>query len=122
MNAADEELIRSLPAALAERSRYLSNRPPASSGEFVLYWMHHAVRGHENPALNLALTLANQLRLPVLVYQGLGGGHPYDNDRHQTFILQGARDAHLELGKRGVRAVFHVDPIGRKPSPLHYLF
>ncbi len=107
MNAAADELIRSLPAALAERSRYLSNRSPAPSGEFVLYWMHHAVRGHENPALDVALTLANQRRLPVLIYQVLGGRHPYDNDRHHTFILQGARDDHLELGKRGVRAVFH---------------
>jgi len=121
MQPSTEKIVRSLPIGLAERSRSLASRPEALAGEFVLYWMHHAVRGHENPALDVALTLANRRRLPVLVFQGLGGRHPYNNDRHHTFILEGARDAHVELGKLGVRAVFHHDPTGRKPSPLHWL-
>ncbi len=59
--------------------------------------------------------------LPVLVYQGLGGNHSYDNDRHHTFIMQGARDAHRELQERGMRAVFHLDRKGDQPSPLRQL-
>jgi hypothetical protein len=47
-----------------------------TGAELVLYWMHHAVRGHENPALDAALALGNELDLPALVYQGLGGNQP----------------------------------------------
>ncbi len=110
-----------LPERLAERTRALSNARAVMPGAFVLYWMHHAVRGHDNPALDTALTFANALKLPVLVYQGLGGRHRYNNDRHHTFILQGAKDAHAQLQARGVRAVFHLDTTGEQPSPLQSL-
>lgn len=113
--------IPALPIALAERSRDLNAAVVKRDGEFVLYWMHHAVRGHENPALDVALVLANEYRLPMLVYQGLGGGHQFNNDRHHTFILQGARDAHRELRSGGIDAVFHLDTSVRVPSPLRDL-
>jgi photolyase PhrII len=110
-----------LPKHLAERTRALASARADTTGEFVLYWMHHAVRGHENPALDTALTFGNALNLPVLVCQGLGGQHRFNNDRHHTFILQGARDAHAGLLARGVRAVFHLDSTGARPSPLKAL-
>jgi len=34
--------------------RLLDERPMPDSGLYVVYWMHHAVRGHENPALDTA--------------------------------------------------------------------
>lgn len=83
--------------------------------------MHHAVRGHENPALDVAIELANGLSLPVLVYQGLGGTHPYNSDRHHAFILEGARDARREIEARGVRAVFHLASDPAAGSPLRDL-
>ena len=55
----------------------------------------------------------NHADLPLLVYQGLGGGHRFDNDRHHTFILEGARDAHRELRERGIAPVFHAGRDGR---------
>lgn len=55
-----------LPAHLRERLRALGERAPASAGELVLYWMHHAVRGHENPALDAALLMAEALAGRVL--------------------------------------------------------
>ena len=44
-----------------------------------------------------------------------------NNDRHHTFILQGARNAHSELCRLGVRALFHLDPTGPDESPLRKL-
>ncbi|MGB1109667.1 MAG: deoxyribodipyrimidine photo-lyase, partial [Gammaproteobacteria bacterium] len=116
-----EELITLLPQHLSERSRPLNASKTSTTGEFVLYWMHHAVRGHENPALDAALIIADQLSVPVLVYQGLGGNHPYQNDRHHSFIMEGARDAHHELAQRGIRAVFHLPRGAKAPSPLNGL-
>ncbi len=117
---ADFRLITDLPPHLRERSRWLAERSVNPAGDVVLYWMHHAVRGHDNPALDVALTLAGRLGLPVLVYQDLGGA-PYDNDRHHTFVLQGARDAQRELRKRGISAVFHLERRDQRPCPLQSL-
>ncbi len=113
----------SLPEHLRERVRPLSadaaQEPPIKDrGRLVLYWMHHAVRGHENPALDVALHAANGLGLPLLVYQGLAGPHRYNSDRHHSFILEGARDAHAQLAARGLRAVFHLPSDPAAPSPL----
>ena len=63
--------VNGLPHHLFERVRVIRNAPVGTSGDFVLYWMHHAVRSHENPALDTALYVATQLKVPVLVYQGL---------------------------------------------------
>lgn len=54
--------------------------------------MRTAVRGHENPALDVAITRANDRGVPVLVYHGVSERHPYPSDRHHAFILEGARD------------------------------
>ena len=81
-----------LPSHLAERVRVIQKAPLVANSDFVLYWMHHAVRSHENPALDTALCIAGQLNLPVLVYQGVGGRHPFNSDRHHTFIMEGARE------------------------------
>lgn len=110
-----------LPAHLRRRCRSLNQRQVRADGDFVLYWLHHAARGHENPALDAALVLGEALGRPVLVYQGLGGGHRHDSDRHHRFILEGARDVQDELAARGVRHVFHLPHDPRAPSPLHGL-
>jgi hypothetical protein len=45
---------------------------------------------------------AAQLKLPMLVYQGLGGRHPFNSDRHHTFIMEGAREVQQQLQDRGI--------------------
>lgn len=111
-------VLEALPAYLHGRTRSLSNGSIRSNRSFVLYWMHHAVRAHENPALDVALHAANQLELPVLVYQGLSGRHPYNSDRHHTFILEGARDVAKALDDRGIAYHFYLGPDPAAPSPL----
>jgi photolyase PhrII len=110
-----------LEARLAERCVELQAGPPRAEGEFVLYWAHHALRAHHNPALEAAAAIARGHGLPLLVYQGLGGRHRYNADRHHRFILEAARDFAGELEERGQRLAFHlpVDPIA--PGPLQGL-
>jgi len=91
---------------LLARLRPLQDAPPRADGKYVLYWTHHALRADESPALDVAILLANTLNIPLLVYAGLGGAHPYNNDRHHTFILQGARDLAVSLRTRNVTLVF----------------
>ena len=121
MKHAADEGIAALPERLAERSRIITASDAPMRSEFVLYWMHHAVRGHENPALDVAILEGNRLGLPVVVYQGLNGHHRYNNDRHHTFSLEGARDAHRELAMLGVRPVFHLEKSAGGRSRLREL-
>ena len=113
--------IQFLPQHLRERVRILQESALKRQRPYVLYWMHHAVRGHENPALDTALHIGNSLNLPVLVYQGLGGQHPYNYDWHHTFIMEGARDVQDELGQRGISHAFFLGPKPSEPTPLVFL-
>lgn len=120
----DPRLFGSLPTHLAERVRPLNGRAASSDGEFVLLWLHHAVRGHENAVLDVAVDLANRLDHPVLIYQGLGGDHRFNSDRHHTFILEGARDLDGQLRERTngcIRFAFHLPEDRSSPSPLREL-
>ena len=110
-----------LPHRLSERVRVIQEAPANAAGDFVLYWMHHAVRSHENPALDTALWFAAQLNLPVLVYQGLGGRHPFNSDRHHTFIMEGAQEVQQSLKEQGIRHVFYLGRQPAKPTPLRSL-
>ena len=111
-------MIKRLPSYLSERVRVIQNGPIAADGDFVLYWMHHAVRSHENPALDTALSIAAKFELPVLVYQGLGGRHRFNSDRHHTFIIEGAREVQQRLHERHIAHVFYLGRQPIQPSPL----
>jgi photolyase PhrII len=98
-----------LPRHLQERTRLVVERPVNRAGRYLLYWMRTAMRAVENPALDVALVLAQQHNLPLLVYQGLSQRYPYANDRHHLFIMQGARDVAEELRARGINYVLHLE-------------
>ncbi len=115
MSASIREAI---PAPWRMRCRILTDRPAPGTGGYVLYWMHHAMRGHDNPALDVARLLAVAYDRPLLVYQGLAGAHPYNSDRHWWFILQGAREVAAELAAAGVRYAFHGPTDPAHPSPM----
>lgn len=72
----------------------------ASEGQSVLYWMQNAQRGRDNPALDAALALGNELQLPVLVLFVLTV-YPDANLRHYTFLLQGLEETARDLSRRG---------------------
>ena len=110
-----------LPEHLSERISVIRNRPVDPSKEYVLYWMHHALRDHENPAIDVAVAIGNRIGKPVLVYQGLGGNHSYNSDRHHVFIMEGARDVQQGLKRRGIAYRFYLPENPRKPTPLRAL-
>ena len=111
----------SLTPELSERTVLLTDAEPQNEGEFILYWAHHALRVDDNPALEAAASVAQQLDLPLLVYQGLGGRHRYNSDRHHRFIMQAARDFADQLAGVGQRLVFHLPEDPARPGPLGQL-
>lgn len=94
---------------------------PPADGAYVLLWARTALRAHENPALDAALAAAAALDRPVLVYQGLTERYPFANDRHHTFILEGARDFHRDLAARGIASALHVEREGHRGPHLRTL-
>lgn len=110
-----------LPPHLKERTRRIGGRAENEAGRFVLYWMRTAMRAHENPALDVALSLASARRLPLRVYQAVSERYPYASDRHHTFLLEGARDVARELAARGIPYGLHVELPGRRGPYLRLL-
>jgi photolyase PhrII len=109
MTVTASELVRGLSEQLRERCCIFRAQSPNGAGEFVLYWMRTAVRVDENPALEVAIGIANQLGLPLLVYHAISERYPYASDRHHIFMLQGARDVQASLGARKIGYAFHLE-------------
>lgn len=100
------KLIECLPEHLRERSRLV--RPGSHDGGFILYWMASAIRTDENPALDVAIKLAESLDRQLLVYQALSPRYKFASDRHHAFIMQGAKDVQSQCVEAGVSYAFHL--------------
>lgn len=90
------------------RQRISIFRDGKIEGKYVLYWMKHAVRAHENPALDVALQISKNLSLPLLVYQEISEEEPYASERRFAFEIDGARDVQQELRQRSIDYLFWI--------------
>ncbi len=104
-----------LPSALQKLShdpRILIRRSgaPERDGKCVVYWMQRAERGVDNPALDVAIQVANELDLPVLVYFSAISNFPSANLRHYVFLNQGLRDVEEDLAERGIDFIVRRPP------------
>ena len=113
-----------LPAALADwreapRVRPLNDRPVAE-GRYVLCWLQQALRAGDNPLIDAAIRLGNELKLPVLVYHGLREDYPYASDRLHRFILGASRDLERDCAARGLACVQFVDRADKREKGLVY--
>jgi deoxyribodipyrimidine photo-lyase len=84
---------------------HLLNNAPVVSGKYVLYWMQASQRAVFNPALEYAITRANELKQPVVVAFGLMDDYPEANARHYYFLLEGLADVKQSLAKRNISFV-----------------
>lgn len=66
-----------------------NNKPPNANGEFVLYWMQIFRRFEYNEALEYAVNIANELKKPLMIFEGLKCTYRWASDRFHNFILQG---------------------------------
>lgn len=104
-----------LPQPLAQfvaNPRVLVRRdgPPLPHGKCVVYWMQRAMRIRENPALDVAIDVANELGLPVIVFFSVIPNYPNANLRHYHFMQQGLRDVETDAAERGVGFILRRHP------------
>jgi photolyase PhrII len=108
----------SLPSVLERRLPLDRPDPAPDRAGPVIAWLRIAVRGHENPVLDVAKHMAVALDRPLLVYHAVSERYPHATDRHHAFILQGARDLADELDQQGLAAAFHVQRPGHRGPVL----
>lgn len=97
-----------IPEPLGERLCHTSSDSIRPDGEYVVYWMRTAMRAHENPALDVATTMANALGVSMFVLQTLADDMPFANDRLHTFALESMRDVQIELESRGIAFALQI--------------
>jgi deoxyribodipyrimidine photo-lyase len=97
---------------LAEDSRVTVRRAgnPDPQGACVAYWMQRAQRGIDNPALDVAVAAANELRKPVVVFLAPVPFYPHANLRHYRFLNDGIPDIAEALGRRNIGFVLRRYP------------
>jgi deoxyribodipyrimidine photo-lyase len=84
--------------------------PVTTEGRCVVYWMQRAQRGFDNPALEIAINAANELRKPIVVFFGLHPGYHNANLRHYTFLVEGIAEIARRVEARGAAFVFRPYP------------
>jgi deoxyribodipyrimidine photo-lyase len=107
------------PSSLPEPLRKLAEGPrvvvrrsgvPAADAKCVVYWMQRAERGVDNPALDCAIDVANELGLPVVAFFSAISNFPHANLRHYAFLNQGLHDAEHDMAERGVPLIVRRPP------------
>src|SRR5215467_4202285 len=79
-------------------------------GKCVVYWMQRAQRGKDNPALDVAIQVGNELGKPVVVFFAPIPFYPHANLRHYSFLAQGIADIADDVMKRNVGFVLRAYP------------
>ncbi|MFT4114947.1 deoxyribodipyrimidine photo-lyase [Silvibacterium sp.] len=83
---------------------------PLPDGKCIVYWMQRAQRGIDNPAVDLAVTIANELGLPLVVYFSAISNFPSANLRHYHFLNQGLIDIEEDLAERNIAFIVRRPP------------
>jgi deoxyribodipyrimidine photo-lyase len=87
-----------------ERVRKL-NHHEIKDRRYVLYWMQSSQRVEYNFALAYAISKANKLNKPLIVFFGVTPTFPEANLRHYHFMLEGLQETSIALQEIGVRLV-----------------
>jgi len=99
-------------AKLASNPRVTVRRAGSSDsdGTCVVYWMQRAQRGIDNPALDVAVEVANALGKPAVVFFAPVPFYPHANLRHYRFLNEGIADLAADVRARGAGFVLRRFP------------
>lgn len=99
------------PFIKKERFKVHKSLLPPKDGKYGIYFLEASQRATQNFALETAIYLSNQLRVPLIVYFGLTDKYRYSNVRYYKFMLEGIVKLREALKKRGIKLVIlRADP------------
>lgn len=99
-----------------ERVLKLNDAEKSPNSKYVLYWMQMFKRTTYNHALIYSIRQANELQLPLVVYEGLKYYYPWANDRLHTFILEGVEEKRRTFENLGIRYIFYLQKDKNDPK------
>lgn len=88
--------------------------PFAPGAGCVVLWMQRAQRASDNPALGVAVRIANRLDLPVVAFLGFMPRYPRATLRAYAFLFDGAAEVEADLARLGI-------PLVVRPFPDHHV-
>ena len=94
-----------VPVLIPEERVKRLNASDAKNKKYVLYWMQSSQRTECNMAFEYAVSWADKLSKPLVVFFGLARCFPEANLRHYTFMLEGLRDVEAQLKEINVKLV-----------------
>lgn len=94
----------------------LNEKNVNKKAKYVIYWMQVFKRSHDNHALKFAIEKANELDLPLVVYEGLKFYYPWASDRIHTFILEGVEEKRGSFEKIGATYLFYLQKDKNSPK------
>ena len=86
------------------------DRPVATRGRYVLYWMTSARRTEHNVALDHAIAHAQRLGRPLVIFEPLRLGYRWASDRFHRFVLDGLAANAAACAAAGVTYYPYVEP------------
>ena len=96
--------------SLNPRITVRTSAAPDPEGKGVVYWMQRAQRALDNPALDTAAELGNELGKPVVAFLAPAPFCPHANLRHYSFLASGIPDIAVGLSRRNVGFVLRAYP------------
>lgn len=90
---------------MIERTKFLNDKSFNYSGKYVFYLMEASQRVPFNYALQLAIEIANDHSLPVLVVFPLTDSFKYSNARYYLFMLQGICELKEQFKALGIKFI-----------------
>jgi deoxyribodipyrimidine photo-lyase len=110
-NSRRDELSEALQGMLANpRTTVRRAGAPDPKGRCIVYWMQRSQRGVDNHAVDVAVDVANELGLPLVVYFAGISNFPHANLRHYAFLNQGLPDIEEDLARRNITFVMRRAP------------
>jgi len=91
-----------------------------TDADYVLCWLQQTLRGIDNPTIDAAVALGNALRLPVVVYHGIGQYYPHASDRLHQFILEASYSLEQDIVARGLRFLRVIEHPDRDVKGMVY--
>jgi len=101
-----------------ERVVQLNDAQVNRRAHYVMYWMQMYKRVENNHALAWAIRKANELKLPLFVYEGLKYYYPWAGDRLHTFILEGVEEKRQRFAELGIRYIFYLQQDADSPKQI----
>lgn len=102
------------------RIQTLHDGEPRAGAKYVLYWALINRRLDANQAFAYAVERANELGLPLLVYEGLTSSHRWANARLHQFVLEGVAENRERAAKLGAGYFFYLRKTKDDPNDVLY--